>query len=901
MHNNSLDQSNLPPKNFVCPVKKKIDENRAFECFKCKRNSNTDILYEKGDVLIGRLIGEGGFGEVYCGARKGKPCAFKTIKKFNPEFRKTLEAFLNDCGIVAAKRAKNNSSDQLIWEKVMQVLTNPDVYEAAIKKQEWSILEGILDTMLGRARFKEEYPIMDSLTHVHGVVQLLGGPLEVEDKNWFSMEFLTLPNLEEKLDEFNLKGRFNVASKLLGRVAELHKNKVIHHDINPRNVFLEDLVDGINVKLGDFGNAHQIGSGIALSHAAILTRIRQIRGEDDVFRPRFMGTEGYIAPEVYGGDRTNPQSDQYAVAVVIYKMFGSGLPFSSYGKKEYKKVSDEDFTIPEQLDAVLEKALSEKPSRRYKDMKTFKKEFELAMSCQGDEKCQLYNLADGLCSWVRVNKENSTLYDWAMKSPESLQYELGRLSKTLKEQETKYKDFIREKLKFPDSSFGTVACSGDVESGLTELPCYQLIVDMTFNLLESIVELEVAELKKQGTFDNISDQVREINELMNPRIDSVKIELPESIHSKHEFIAKVQITGVGLPNSDSLKWTRVIVKKGSEVIIEEFPILSHADGIWEGELLLTLIDKGSYSIRAQAEIGHDAFGNPKEFEVGDSAEELWEAGSRFEAIYLQPNNKEWLDIIVRAHDSSSTERIGFVNFLSNLVQNNPEADNALLALAKCKFGKEYVIEPRQEIIYSGLKTYDFSAVNSGFIYLAQTGNDEYVCSHVSGVSSISQSIVVGKRQECDLLIEQFEKGKEPNDGIYTIEHSFPDGDSHTAVSTIWNSGSIRYIPFQNSFDINDRVGSLSPIALIKVNGKSHVACLPISLFETWVIQPQSDPLPSNMILINKFEYERQTFNCYVRLLKDSAITVRRMTKFNTLLWLALKAKFGAFYVKVGDE
>ncbi len=83
------------------------------------------------------------------------------------------------------------------------------------------------------------------------------------------------------------------------------KVKVIHRDIKPDNIFVNDFGE---YKLGDFG--------IARNLERTTTGLSQ------------KGTFNYIAPEVYKGNRYNKNVDIYSLGLVLYKYFNyNRLPF----------------------------------------------------------------------------------------------------------------------------------------------------------------------------------------------------------------------------------------------------------------------------------------------------------------------------------------------------------------------------------------------------------------------------------------------------------------------------------------------------------------------------------------------------------------------------------------------
>src|SRR5262245_42144019 len=107
-----------------------------------------------------------------------------------------------------------------------------------------------------------------------------------------------------------------IAAQTCRALAHAHAHAILHRDVKPANVWL--MPDG-TVKLGDFGLA------LSLDHA-------QLTQED-----MRVGTAAYIAPEQALGSQVTPQSDLYALGVMLYEMAAGRRPF--YGDTALAVVS----------------------------------------------------------------------------------------------------------------------------------------------------------------------------------------------------------------------------------------------------------------------------------------------------------------------------------------------------------------------------------------------------------------------------------------------------------------------------------------------------------------------------------------------------------------------------------
>src|SRR5437763_1458461 len=128
---------------------------------------------------------------------------------------------------------------------------------------------------------------------------------------YIAMEYLpgrTLKQLirtEAPLDPIRA---IDLAVQILKAARFAHRRGVIHRDLKPHNVIVEESGSTVHGKVADFG--------IARAGASDMTQTGSI-----------MGTAQYLSPEQAQGHATTPQSDLYSVGICLYEMLTGRVPF----------------------------------------------------------------------------------------------------------------------------------------------------------------------------------------------------------------------------------------------------------------------------------------------------------------------------------------------------------------------------------------------------------------------------------------------------------------------------------------------------------------------------------------------------------------------------------------------
>jgi eukaryotic-like serine/threonine-protein kinase len=206
-------------------------------------------------------------------------------------------------------------------------------------------------------RFRREAKSAAALSHPNIVSVYDRG--EAEGTYYIAMEVIEGRSLKELI---MTRGPLPIAQALaytheiLDALRFAHRHGIIHRDIKPHNILI-----GERLKVTDFG--------IARAGASQMTEAGSI-----------MGTAQYLSPEQARGAPVTASSDLYSAGIVLYEMLTGKVPFNGDSAIEIamKHLNDPPKPpskirpeIPDELDAVVLRALSKNPEDRYQTAEEF--------------------------------------------------------------------------------------------------------------------------------------------------------------------------------------------------------------------------------------------------------------------------------------------------------------------------------------------------------------------------------------------------------------------------------------------------------------------------------------------------------------------------------------------------
>src|SRR5256886_13454930 len=219
-----------------------------------------------------------------------------------------------------------------------------------------------------RGRFLREARAVSALSHPHIATIYDYGETE-EGEPYIVMELIKGPTLGQLMHTENLtiSRAIEIIKQVGDALAEAHRQGIIHRDIKPTNVAINERG---HVKVLDFGLAKQIG----LEAADITDPERQTLMVMHTRDGMIVGKSMYLSPEQALGNEVDARSDLFSLGSLLYECIAGKPAF--YGKSAADicaKVLRDDPPppstlnpdVPKELDRIALKSLAKKLEARY--------------------------------------------------------------------------------------------------------------------------------------------------------------------------------------------------------------------------------------------------------------------------------------------------------------------------------------------------------------------------------------------------------------------------------------------------------------------------------------------------------------------------------------------------------
>jgi eukaryotic-like serine/threonine-protein kinase len=202
-------------------------------------------------------------------------------------------------------------------------------------------------------RFRREASSAAALSHPNIVAIFDRG--EWQGTYYIAMEYVagrSLKTIVRERGALEPAVAIDIVCQILHAARFAHKHGVIHRDLKPHNVLVDE--DG-RVRVTDFGIARAGASDMTLTGS-------------------IMGTAQYLSPEQAQGHAVGATSDLYSVGVILYELLAGVVPFEGETAVAiaFKQVAAQarppsalNAAVPVSLDAVVLRALAKDPAMRY--------------------------------------------------------------------------------------------------------------------------------------------------------------------------------------------------------------------------------------------------------------------------------------------------------------------------------------------------------------------------------------------------------------------------------------------------------------------------------------------------------------------------------------------------------
>ena len=219
-------------------------------------------------------------------------------------------------------------------------------------------------------RFRSEAKMAASLEHPHIVPVYDYG--EVDDVMFVAMRLLGGGTLHQRLrggQPLPVSDIVSILETMARALDYAHGRGIVHRDVKPGNVMFDEQGTAYLV---DFGIAKLVQSDLSLTAENIA-----------------LGTPSYMPPEQWRGDTLTPAVDQYALAVVGYRMLTGKLPYTAESPPEvmYKHLHETPIplhqinpNLPSAVDEVFQRALAKEPQNRFPIVTNFSNALKLALT-----------------------------------------------------------------------------------------------------------------------------------------------------------------------------------------------------------------------------------------------------------------------------------------------------------------------------------------------------------------------------------------------------------------------------------------------------------------------------------------------------------------------------------------
>ncbi|MGA9771927.1 MAG: bifunctional serine/threonine-protein kinase/formylglycine-generating enzyme family protein [Blastocatellia bacterium] len=260
------------------------------------------------------------------------------------------------------------------------------------------------------ARFKREAKMASRIDNPHAVIIYDFGVAE-GGMLFLAMEFIDGKPLSRAMAEqrmLPIDRVVHITNQIAEGLAAAHALEIVHRDLKPDNIMITRKgSDHDYVKVLDFGIAKTVTD--------------DGEGAENLTKTGFvLGTPVYMSPEQLLGEKLDPRSDIYSLAIIVYQMLGGQLPFTGDNPQSVmmKRITSNPVplrsiapTVTEAIEQVVMDGLAREPENRTPTVETFAK--ALGLAARGSTK------AVGERPTQRMPEVESHTMEWSLLQTEA--------------------------------------------------------------------------------------------------------------------------------------------------------------------------------------------------------------------------------------------------------------------------------------------------------------------------------------------------------------------------------------------------------------------------------------------------------------------------------------------------